>query len=83
MLAGCQFANLPDVLVNVRVGNEMYARRGGGRYFKSEAKLQRHMWRHHIISFPRLCYNITVRFAVQVAMPNWLRGFVFKTFFRK
>ena len=37
-LAGCQFANLPEVLVNVRVGKEMYQRRGGWKYFLSEAK---------------------------------------------
>jgi len=27
--AGCRFANLPDILVNVRVEKDMYARRGG------------------------------------------------------
>lgn len=36
-LAGCKFANLPDTLVNVRVGKAMYQRRGGWKYFKSEA----------------------------------------------
>ena len=30
--AGYKFANLPDVLVNVRVGAEMYKRRGGWAY---------------------------------------------------
>lgn len=82
-LAGCQFANLPDTLVNVRVGKEMYARRGGWKYFKSEAALQRYMLRHHIISFPQYCYNTLGRFAVQVAMPNKLRGFIFQRLFRK
>ena len=32
----CIFANLPEVLVQVRVGKEMYARRGGEKYFRSE-----------------------------------------------
>lgn len=81
--AGCKFANLPDTLVNVRVGKEMYSRRGGWRYFKSEAKLQGYMLNHRIISLPRYLYNVAGRFAVQIAMPNWLRGFVFQKLFRK
>ena len=81
--AGYKFANLPDNLVNVRVGKEMYQRRGGWRYFKSEARLQRYMFCHRIISLPRYCYNTLGRFAIQVAMPNKLRGFVFQKLFRK
>lgn len=80
---GCRFANLPDTLVNVRVGKDMYRRRGGWRYFKSEARLQGYMLRHHIISLPRYCYNVLGRFVVQVAMPNRLRGFIFQKLFRK
>ena len=83
MLAGCKFANLPDILVNVRVGKDMYARRGGWRYFKSEAKLQHYMWKNHVIGFLRFIYNVSIRFAVQVAMPNALRGWVFRMFARK
>ena len=43
MLGGAVFANIPETLVNVRVGKEMYQRRGGWKYFKSEAKLQKWM----------------------------------------
>lgn len=81
--AGYKFANLPDMLVNVRVGKEMYQRRGGWKYFKSEAQLQGYMLKHDIISLPRYIYNVTGRFAIQVAMPNRLRGFVFQKLFRK
>lgn len=81
--AGHKFHNHQQSFVNVRVGKEMYQRRGGTRYFKSEAKLQKYMFSNDIISFPRYCYNVSIRFAVQVAMPNWLRGWVFKTFARK
>ncbi len=80
---GMRFANLPDNLVNVRVGEEMYQRRGGMKYFKSEVKLQKYMLSHRIISLPRYCYNVAVRLAVQVLMPNSVRGWVFKTFARK
>jgi len=78
-----KFANLSDTLVKVRVGADMYRRRGGWHYFKSEARLQGYMLRHHIISLPRYCYNVFGRFAVQVAMPNRLRGFIFQKIFRK
>ena len=83
LLGGCKFANLPDTLVNVRVGKDMYARRGGWKYFKSEASLQRYMWKHGVIGVCRYLYNVAIRFAVQVAMPNSVRGWVFRTFARK
>lgn len=83
LLGGCKFANLPDVLVNVRVGKDMYARRGGWKYFKSEASLQRYMWKNGVIGNGRYLYNVAIRFAVQVAMPNSVRGWVFRTFARK
>lgn len=83
MLAGCKFANLPDTLVHVRVGKDMYARRGGIKYFKSEAGLQRLMLKNKVISFPQYLFNVSIRLAVQVLMPNSLRGFLFKKLFRK
>ena len=81
-LAGCQFANLPETLVNVRVGKEMYQRRGGWKYFLSEAKLQKYMFDNDIIGIIRFAYNVLGRFVIQVLMPNNLRGFVFQKRFR-
>lgn len=81
--AGCKFANLPDVLVKVRVGKEMYQRRGGWKYFRSEKGLQDYMRKHRMISLARYCYNVAGRFVIQVAMPNRLRGFIFQKLFRK
>ena len=80
---GCRFANLPEVLANVRVGKEMYARRGGWKYFKSEKGLQDYMLSRRLISLPRYLFNVAVRFGVQVAMPNSVRGFIFQKLFRK
>ena len=82
-MAGHKFYNCQESLVNVRVGEEMYQRRGGMRYFKSEARLQKYMLDHKVISLPRYLYNVAIRWAVQVAMPNGLRGWVFQTFARK
>lgn len=81
--AGFPFYNIQENLVNVRVGKEMYKRRGGWRYFKSEARLQQYMLNHKIINLPRYLYNTAGRFVVQVAIPNKFRGFIFKKLFRK
>lgn len=81
-LAGKQFANVPENLVNVRVGEDMYRRRGGWKYFKSEARLQWYMLKNHIIGFPRYFINVTQRLVLQVLMPNKIRGLIFQKFAR-
>ena len=80
---GCKMANTGTVLVNVRVGKEMYNRRGGIKYFRSEAKLQKYMLKSKIIGFGTYFMNVTKRFIVQVMLPNKLRGWVFKKFARE
>ena len=77
LLAGGSFANVPETLVMVRVSEEMYARRGGWKYFQSEARLQKYMYRQRIITFPQYCVNVMKRFIVQLLLPNKLRGWVF------
>jgi glycosyltransferase involved in cell wall biosynthesis len=81
--AGCKFGNLPEVLVNVRVGKDMYKRRGGLEYFKSEAALQKYMLEKKIIGFRTFTYNVAIRFVLQVIMTDTMRGFVFKKLARK
>lgn len=83
ILAGHKFYNIQENLVNVRVGDQMYKRRGGIRYFKSEAKLQKYMLDHKLISLHKYLYNVAIRFAIQVAMPSNVRGWVFQKFARK
>lgn len=82
-LAGMRFANVPEVLVNVRVGEDMYQRRGGWKYFASERKLQGLMRQKKIIGMGTYLVNVAKRFVVQVLLPNGLRSWVFKTFARK
>ncbi len=83
MLSGQKFANISDILVNVRVGEDMYRRRGGIKYFKSEAKFQKYLLDNRIISFSTYFVNVVKRVIVQVLMPNCIRGWVFKTFARE
>ena len=49
VLAEKKFANLPDTLVKVRVGEDMYQRRGGMKYFESERNIQRMMLKEGMI----------------------------------
>lgn len=77
-LGGFKFGNLAENLVNVRVGEDMYQRRGGMKYFKSEAKLQKLMLEKKMIGFPRYLINVSERLVLQVLMPNKLRGLIFQ-----
>ncbi len=81
-LGGAKFKNVDKVLVNVRVGEEMYKRRGGWKYFKSERKFQLYLKESKLISTPKYLKNVFKRFIVQVLMPTWLRGWVFQKFAR-
>lgn len=81
-LGGYKFYNIQENLVNVRVGDDMYQRRGGKRYFMSESRLQKYMLDHKLITLPMYVYNVLIRWVVQVALPNKIRGWVFQTFAR-
>lgn len=81
-LAGFIFANIKEKLVDVRVGEEMYQRRGGLKYFKSEARLQKYMLHHDMIGIDRYLINVGERLILQVLMPNTIRGWIFKTLAR-
>ena len=82
-LAGKKFGNISSNLVNVRVGKEMYRRRGGLKYFRSEAKLQKYMLDKKMLSKGRYAINVIERFVLQVLMPNKVRGWLFQKLARK
>lgn len=82
-LGGYKFYNIQENLVNVRVGKEMYQRRGGMKYFKSEVRLQKYMLNKDIINWGGYLNNVTKRLIVQVLLPNKIRGWVFRTFARE
>ena len=82
-LRAAVFANTGSVLVNVRVGEEMYQRRGGSKYFESEKGLQNYMLKHNMINYPTYIKNVTKRLIIQKLMPNKVRGWVFRTFARE
>ena len=83
MKAGCKFANLPDVAVNVRSGIDQYARRGGKKYFDSEIGIKRLMLKEGMLTKAQFAINYMERFIIQLVLPNRIRGWVFRTFARK
>lgn len=82
-LNDCSFANTGTVLVNVRTGQDMYSRRGGKKYFKSELFLQNYMLKHKLIGLATYFTNILKRLIVQILLPNSIRGWIFRKFARK
>lgn len=82
MMAGCKFANIPDVAVNVRSGADQYARRGGKRYFNSEIGIKKLMLKEGLITRGQFAINYIERLIIQLLLPNSVRGWVFRTFAR-
>lgn len=78
----CKFANLDQILVNLRVSNGLYERRGGWSYFKSEAGIQVLLHKYHFISWFREIYNIFLRLIIQILLPNRVRAFIYQTLLR-
>ncbi len=80
---GCNMANTGTNLVNVRVGEEMYKRRGGKKYFESERFLQKYMRMNGMISFRTYFINVSLRFIMQRLLPGRIRGWAFRAFARE
>ena len=76
--AGLRMVNLPDILIYARTGKDMISRRGGWKYFKSNKALYAKMRQMHLLTWEQFLYILTVRFCVQVLMPNKMRGFFYK-----
>ncbi len=82
-LNNAKFYNMDSVLVYVRVNKDYFNRRGGFKYFASEYKIQKIMLKNGIISLFRFCFNVIIRFIIQVVLTDSLRGFIFKKLFRE
>ena len=76
--AGCTFANINEVLVDVRVGKDMYKRRGGEEYFQSEKKIQDIMLENGMITEQLYNRNMLKRKIVEKWMTPTIRSWVFK-----
>lgn len=74
--------NIPKVLLHLRVGNGMIARRGGWKYYKSNKYLQDYMLKHKMIPVRQYLFSVVVRWMVQVAMTEKMREWFYKRMLR-
>lgn len=79
---GYLLANIPEVLVNVRADDEMFARRGGWKYWKQDMKFQSFLYDFGFLSFFELKINIILRLLIRF-VPVELRSFIYINFLRK
>ncbi|WP_323191239.1 glycosyltransferase [Halostella sp. PRR32] len=79
---GYRFRNLPDVVVKVRAGSEMYGRRGGLEYAREEIRIQRYFHEIGFISFPRAVANTIVRLIPRL-LPTSVRGALYQRWLRE
>ncbi|MFA7675043.1 MAG: glycosyltransferase [Endomicrobiia bacterium] len=77
-----QMANIEEILVKMRVNKNLYIRRGGYQYFKSNKMLCKEMLKLGILNYPFYLFNIIVRFMAQVLMTNKLRKLLYSFFLR-
>ena len=73
--------NISDVLVKVEAGHNLYARRGGLRYARSEIQLQFFLYKSGLQSVLMAFLMGLVRSTVFL-LPNWLRAYIYKYILR-
>lgn len=74
---GATAINIDDYLVYVRIGKDMYERRGGWEYFKKYKQARKRIFDTGYISWFDYTYTLIVQFIVSM-IPNRVRGFIFK-----
>lgn len=74
---GAMAMNVDDYLVNVRIGEGMYERRGGWAYFKKYKQARKRVYNTGYISWWDYFYTIMIQLVVAL-IPNKVRGWVFR-----
>ena len=74
-------ANLSDVLVRATAGNQMYLRRGGFKYIKSELSLQIYLVKCGVTKIHKAIFFGFIRSLVFLS-PNWFRASVYSKILR-
>lgn len=73
MLGGARMANLPEVVVDYRVDEKLFARRGGWTLYRSDLRLQRIMLADRVVGPATFLRNAVLRGAYRLA-PGWVRA---------
>lgn len=82
ILSGARCMNIDDFLVYVRIGKDMYERRGGLTYFKKYKQGRKKVYQTRYIGFWDYYYTLIVQLIVSL-VPNRIRGWVFKRLLHK
>ena len=78
---GAKLANSSLVLVKATAGRDMYKRRGGLLYAKSEVELQKHLVKCGIKSYSAAIYHGGLR-ALVYLLPRCIRGLIYESVLR-
>ena len=81
LMAGYQGYNIQEPLLHMRAGSDMYLRRAGWKYAKTQAKLFKFMKQQGFIGNGQYIKSCVVRSGSSLA-PNWLRKFMFERVLR-
>lgn len=79
LMNGSQFRNIPDVLLKMRAGDELYDRRKGYEYARQEFEQQYGWYREGFINTARFTFNVLTRVGIRFA-PNAIRKHVYTRF---
>ena len=81
LMAGYQGYNIQEPLLHMRAGSDMYKRRAGWKYSKTQAKLFKFMKQQGFIGNGQYIKSCVIRSGSALA-PNWLRKFMFERVLR-
>ena len=82
LMAGYQGYNIQESLLHMRAGSDMYLRRAGWKYAKTQARLFKFMKQQGFIGEGQYIKSRVIRSGSALA-PNWLRKFMFEKVLRK
>lgn len=82
LMAGYQGYNIQEPLLHMRAGSEMYKRRAGWKYAKTQARLFKFMKEQDFIGEWQYIKSCVIRSGSALA-PNWLRKLMFEKVLRK
>lgn len=82
LMAGYQGYNIQEPLLHMRAGSDMYLRRAGWKYAKTQVKLFKFMKEQGFIGEGQYIKSCVIRSGSALA-PNWLRKLMFEKVMRK
>ena len=82
LMTGYQGYNIQEPLLHMRAGSDMYLRRAGWKYARTQARLFKFMKKQRFIGVGQYIKSCVIRSGSSLA-PNWLRKFMFETVLRK